>query len=77
VQDPHTGQVHVYGSLDEVPADLRKKIEAARGAARQSGARPKITVKDASGTTRTYASVDEMPEEIRKLYERVRNERMP
>ncbi len=53
VQDPQTGQVRVYGSLDEVPADIRAKIEQARSTAQQS-AHTKITVKDASVRTRTY-----------------------
>lgn len=56
VQDPQTGQVRVYGSLDEVPADIRAKIEQAQSTAQQS-ANTKITVKDASGSTRTYDSV--------------------
>ena len=56
VQDPQTGQVRVYRSLDEVPADIRAKIEQARSTAQQS-ANTKITVKDASGSTRTYDSV--------------------
>jgi len=55
VQDPQTGQVRVYGSLDEVPADIRAKIAQARSTAQQS-AHTKITVK-ASGSTRTYDSV--------------------
>jgi hypothetical protein len=75
VQDPQTGQVRVYGSLDEVPADIRAKIEQARSTAPQSGAHTKITVKDAAGNTRTYDSVDEMPAEIRQIYERIRRER--
>ena len=53
VQDPQTGQVRVYGSLDEVPADVRAKIAQARSTAQQS-AHTKITVKDASVRTRTY-----------------------
>src|SRR5438093_1756820 len=69
VQDPQTGQVR------EVPADIRAKIAQARSTAQQS-AHTKITVKDASGSTRTYDSVDEMPAEIRQIYERVRRERM-
>src|SRR5438874_11769885 len=47
VQDPQTGQVR------EVPADIRAKIAQARSTAQQS-AHTKITVKDASGSTRTY-----------------------
>jgi len=50
VQDPQTGQVR------EVPADIRAKIAQARSTAQQS-AHTKITVKDASGSTRTYDSV--------------------
>ncbi len=76
VQDPQTGQVRVYGSLDEVPADIRAKIEQARSTAEQSGTHTKITVKDASGNTRTYDSVDEMPTEIRQIYERIQRDRM-
>jgi hypothetical protein len=75
VQDPKTGEVVVYESLDELPAAMRETIEAARRAAGSPGIRTKITVTDASGTTRTYGSVEEMPDEIRKIYERALHQR--
>src|SRR5206468_2909936 len=31
VRDPQTGQLTTYGSLDEMPADIRTRIEQARG----------------------------------------------
>ena len=75
VRDPKTGEVRVYGSLDELPAAMRETIEAARHAAGSPGIRTRITVTDASGTTQTYGSVEEMPDEIRKIYERALHQR--
>src|SRR2546426_3287973 len=60
VQDPQTGQVRVYGSLDEVPADIRAKIAQARSTAQQS-AHTKITVKDASGRSEEHTSELQSP----------------
>ena len=79
VQDPHTGQITTYGSLDEVPPDIRAKIEQARAAAGPSvgASHTKIVVKDASGTTRTYDSLEQMPADIRAIYERALKERPP
>ena len=51
-------------------AEIRGKIEQARRDAGPATTRTKITVTDASGTTRTYDSVDEMPPDIRQMYER-------
>lgn len=72
------GQRGVYHSLEEVPPELRPKIEEALRAA-ASGATPaakvRITVKDASGQERTYDSAEDMPAEIRALYERARQNR--
>ncbi|MBI2161909.1 MAG: hypothetical protein HYU25_16295 [Candidatus Rokubacteria bacterium] len=76
VQDPHTGKVQVYDSLDKVPADLRAKIEQAKRDAGPAATSTKITVTDASGTTRTYDSVDEMPADIRQMYERAQRGHM-
>ncbi len=75
VRDPRTGEVRVYGSLDDVPAEWREPIEAARRAAATGVASTTITVTDASGVSRTYASVEEMPEDLRRVYERARAER--
>jgi hypothetical protein len=77
VRNPKTGEVRVYGSLDEVPADLRGPIEDATRASVGSGASTKITVTDASGVTRAYASVEEMPEDLRRIYEQAQQERKP
>lgn len=65
------------GSFDELPADLRPKVEAAQREALQGGGRGTITVTDASGTTRTYESVDQMPPGIRAIYERARRDMKP
>jgi hypothetical protein len=77
VRNPKTGEVRVYGSLDEVPAELRGPIEDATRASVGSRASTKITVTDASGVTRTYASMEEMPEDLRRIYERAQQERKP
>ncbi len=73
------GQPQVYHSLDEVPPELRPKIEEALRAA-ASGAAPgrkvRISVKDASGQERTYDSVEDMPPELRAAYERARQPRL-
>ncbi len=72
------GQRQVYHSLEQIPPELRSRVEAALRAA-ESGAAPgaevKITVRDASGQERTYASVEEMPPEIRAMYARARQHR--
>jgi hypothetical protein len=71
VQDPQTGKTTTYGSLDEVPPDIRAKIEHARASAGPVAPHhTKIVIKDASGTTRTYDSVEQMPADIRAIYER-------
>ncbi len=72
------GQRHVYRSLDEVPPDLRPRIEEALRAAEQDaapGGSIRITVKDSSGRQQTYNSVEEMPPDIRAIYERIREDR--
>ena len=69
------GQVRTYNSIDEVPADIREKIEQARLDAERGGGGTKITVTDASGATRTYASVAEMPADVREMYERVQRQK--
>src|SRR2546425_12682068 len=79
VQDPHTGQVTTYGSLDEMPPDIRAKIEQARASAGPmvGASHTKIVFKDASGTTHTYDSPEQMPPDIRVIYERALKERPP
>jgi len=75
VRDPQTGQLTTYDSLDEVPAEIRTRIEQACAG---TGAPPlKITATDASGCTRTYDSVEEMPAELRAIYERAMKELNP
>ncbi len=72
------GQRQVYHSLEDVPPELRPKIEEALRAAASGtgpGTKVRITVKDASGQERTYDSADDMPPEIRAIYERARQNR--
>ena len=69
VRDLQTGQITTYASLDDVPPALRARIGQARvGAAGSRTA--KITVTDASGSTRTYDSLEAMPADLRAIYER-------
>jgi len=71
VRDPQTGQLTTYGSLDEMPADIRTRIEQARAGATGESRPLRITATDASGRTRTYDSFEEMPADVRAIYERV------
>jgi len=71
VRDPQTGQLTTYGSLDEMPADIRTRIEQARAGATGESRPLRITATDASGRTRTYDSVEEMPADVRAIHERV------
>ena len=69
VRDLQTGQITTYASLDDVPPALRARIGQARVDA--AGSRTaKITVTDASGSTRTYDSIEAMPADLRAIYER-------
>ena len=78
VQDPQTGATTTYGSLDEVPPDIRAKNEHARASAGPlSPNQTKIVIKDGSGTTRTYDSVEQMPADLRAIYEQALRERPP
>lgn len=65
-----------YGSLDEVPPELRDQFASLMEDARNdpSGVHvyettaQRVTVKDADGTTRTYDSIEDMPPEIRDKF---------
>src|SRR3989442_5603204 len=74
VRDPQTGQLTTYGSLDEMPADIRTRIEQARAGATGESRPLRITATDASGRMRTYDSVEEMPADVRAIYERAMKE---
>jgi hypothetical protein len=69
LRDLQTGQITTYASLDDVPPALRARIGQARVGAAGSR-RAKITVTDASGSTRTYDSIEAMPDDLRAIYER-------
>ncbi len=73
--DPQ-GQRHVYHSLEEVPPELRAKIEAARAEAlkKGQGTSQTFTVRDASGIEHIYHSLEEMPPYIRAMVEQIRSE---
>ena len=78
VKDGRSGETRTYSSLDDVPAEMRQKIQQAQGTGTStkitvntSGVTTtKITVRDSSGVTRTYESIDQLPPDIRALYER-------
>ncbi len=75
IVDERDGRRRVYHSLDEVPPEIREKIEAARARARPTTTRHTFTMRDASGVERTYDSIDDMPPEVRAIYERMLKER--
>lgn len=66
-----------YGSLDEVPPELRDQFAALMetagndpsGVVRYETTSERITVTEQDGTTRTYNSLDELPAEVRKNLE--------
>ena len=72
IRDPQTGEVRVYQSLDEVPAEYREKIRQARDTAMPGQGGQKISFTDAAGQTHAYNSLDEVPPDIRVLIEKSR-----
>src|SRR5438445_510930 len=74
VRDPQTGQLTTYGSLDEMPADIRTRIEQARAGATGESRPLRITATYASVRTRPFVSVDAFPADVRAYHERVMKE---
>jgi hypothetical protein len=70
VQDSATGEMKVYHSMEEMPAEVRERIEALRVAGPSAAGTTKYTFRDSSGVERTYRSLEEMPPEVRKMFER-------
>jgi len=64
-------QKQVYHSMDELPPDVRARVEELRDAG-GIGTSQTITFRDSSGNEQTYHSPDEMPPEIREIYEKAR-----
>ena len=71
VQDERTGQTKVYHGLEELPPEVRQRIEAFRGGDPAHRA-TEYTVRDESGLERTYHSVEEMPPDVRAMFERAK-----
>lgn len=67
------GQRKVYHSLEEVPPEIRAKIEAARASSQPTQITNQITIRDESGQERTFQSIDEMPQHMRAIYERMQS----
>jgi hypothetical protein len=74
VADRATGEERVYDSLDDLPPEIRERIEALRAGGAAGGAQKTFTFKDESGQERVYHSVEEMPPDIRAIYERLKEE---
>ncbi len=74
IKDGDTGEERVYDSLDDVPPEIRERIEALRAAGGPGTTQQTFTFKDASGQERTYHSVEEMPPDVRAIYERLLKE---
>ena len=74
--DPKTGDERSATTLDAVPPEIRRQIEAARSkiSVDSLGVTPetKFVFRDASGQERTYSSLDEMPVEVREMFNRFR-----
>lgn len=73
--DATTGEKRVYHSLDEVPPEIRERIEELRAEGGGGQTQQTITFRDATGGEQTYHSVDEMPPDVRAIYERIKKER--
>lgn len=65
------GERHVYHSLDELPPEMRAKIEEFQKRAAQGQATQTFKVRDASGHEKTYHSLEELPPEMRKMLENI------
>ncbi|MFH0793425.1 MAG: hypothetical protein V2A74_05270 [bacterium] len=80
VVDEATGKPQVYTRIEDVPPDVREKIEKARQAAKDSTGSSQdtstrsFTYRDATGCEHTYHSLDEMPPEVRQIFENIRTE---
>lgn len=72
-----SGERQVFHSIDDLPPDIRSRIESLRSGAPDVPFRETFTFKDETGQERTYHSVEEMPAEVRKIYEQVHNQFKP
>lgn len=72
-KDPITGERRIAHSEEELPPEVRSRLESARAQAAAEGIQTKrrqtFTFTDASGRQRTYHSLDEMPPELRRRVE--------
>ena len=74
IKDGATGEERVYDSLDDLPPEIRERIEAMRADGGPGRAQRTFTFRGADGQERTYHSVEEMPPDVRAVYERLRKE---
>lgn len=74
---------HTYGSLDEMPQELRADVEQIMDEAQQAGdaagehrviSRQAFAYRDSDGNEYTVDSLEKMPPEMRALYERIRQQ---
>ena|SRR5437870_262133 len=65
------GERRVYHSLDEVPPEMRAKIEEFLTRETQGQASQTIKVRDLSGREQTYHSLEELPPEMRALIQNI------
>lgn len=72
VQDSATGEIKVYHRLEDMPPEVRERIEALRAAESPAASAARYTFRDSSGEERTYHSLEEMPLEVREMFERGR-----
>lgn len=70
-----------FRSLDEVPPELRSRIESMMRESEAQGGKPithesvRVTIRDSDGNERTYHSLEEMPPDVRARYEKMRRAR--
>jgi hypothetical protein len=65
----HRVERHVADSLDDLPPEIRERVDQLRRAGGAEEHHSVFTIKDGDGQERTYHSFDEMPPDVRAMFE--------
>jgi hypothetical protein len=69
--DATTGERHVFNSFEEVPPDIRAKIQEAQAHSKTIFQESSVVFQGTDGQEHRYHSVEEMPPDIRAMYEQI------
>ncbi len=75
VVDSRTGQPVVYRSLEEMPTDVRARVEPLLRQSETGESAAPVMVRDARDARVGYSSENEMPDDVRRLVEQARQGR--